>query len=1776
VKSNIGHTQAAAGAAGIIKMVMAMRHGMLPRTLHVDEPSPRVDWTAETVTLLTEPVPWLQNGHPRRAGVSAFGVSGTNAHLIIEEAPPAEDGGADRTPPRRSVVPWLLSAKTEEALRGQGARLRAHAGRGLEPLDVAYSLATTRSTFERRAVVIGEDREELLEGLEALAENRPAANLIQGTATGSGKLAFLFTGQGSQRLGMGEELRERFPVFAQAFDEVCGHVGQPLQDIIAGDGELLHQTAYTQTALFAIEIALYRLIESFGIRPDYLLGHSVGEISAAHLAGVLSLPDACALVEARGRLMQAAPADGAMIAIEATEQEVLPHVEEAGQVDIAAINGPRSIVVSGDQGAAEAIATHFAGQGRKTKRLEVSHAFHSPHMDGVLDEFRRVATELTFNPPAIPVVSNVTGGLADDLTDPGYWTRHIRRAVRFHDSIRTLHDLGVTTYLELGPDGALTALAQGCLDEPATLAPVLRADRPEVRTFAAALARIHSQGTRVDWGPFLAGGERVELPTYAFQSRPYWLDAPAIELDPADLGQLATGHPLVGATVAIADDGGYLLTGRLSMDTQPWLADHAIMDTVLLPGTAFVELALRAGAEAGYHSLEELTLEAPLLLPDQGGVQIQVHVGGADETGQRSVSVFARPEEPGDETWTRHATGVLADTSAPEPEHDLSVWPPTGAERVDSADLYERLAAQGYDYGPAFRGLQAAWRLGDEMFAEVRLPDERQPEAVSYGVHPALLDATLHALALDAGPGDGSVGIPFSWAGVSLHATGATTVRVHLSPAGEDRLALIAADTSGAPVLSARSLATRQISADQLSAVRGDDSLFRLDWLPVAASASSAREWAVMGAPELATALDDARSAYPDLASLRDAVDAGARTPEVVLVSWDDDPDGDVPAAVRTATNRVLELVQDWLADARFATARLVLVTRGAVVTRAGEDVRNLAHAPLWGLIRAAQIENPYRLVLLDLDRLDDAHRGLPAVLAGEEPQLAVRGGEVYAPRLVRAGTDQVLAPPPGAPGWRLGTTGTGTVDRLAFLPDDAAMRPLEHGQVRVALRAAGLNFRDVLIVLGLVEDVRRLAGEGSGVVLEVSPGVTGFAPGDRVMGVFPDGVGPTAIADHHGLARIPAGWSFAQAAATPIVFLTAYYGLRDLADLRPGQSLLVHAAAGGVGMAATQLARHWGAEVFGTASPGKWDVLRTQGLDDRHIASSRTLDFGESFQAARGGRGVDVVLNSLSREFVDASLRTVAPGGRFLEMGKTDIRTPEAVAAEHPDVTYQPYDLADPGPERVQQMLAELSDLFESGALRPLPVTAWDIRRTGEAVRYLSQARHVGKVILTFPTGPDPDGTVLITGGTGGLGGLLARHLAAGGARHLLLTSRRGLDAEGAAELEKELADLGADVTIAACDAADRDALAGLLGTIPKEHPLTSVIHAAGVIGDGTIDSLTPEHLDTAFRPKVDAAWNLHELTRDLDLPSFVLFSSASGTLGSPGQGNYSAANSFLDALAQHRHTQGLPALSIAWGYWEQITGVTKHLSETDLGRMTRGGILPIPSEDGLAMFDAISDADEPVLVPVRLDLRILRAGTDAAAMIPPLLRGLIRMPARRVADVPATVRESMDSLVRQLSELSEAEAGARLLDLVRGHVATVLDYASPDAIGADRVFKELGFDSLTAVELRNRLGAATGLRLPATLVFDYPTPAALVRYLSDELLSGQDAPPVLADLDRLEVSLQAAAADETLQSEISARLQAIVRKWNEARDPGSADDLDSATDEELFDALDNELGIN
>ncbi|MBM2623629.1 SDR family NAD(P)-dependent oxidoreductase [Actinoplanes sp. LDG1-06] len=1666
VKSNIGHTQAASGMAGLLKMVEAMRQGVLPATLHVDRPTPHVDWAAGAVRLLTEAVDWPDTGRPRRAAVSSFGASGTNAHVILEAVAEPEPVPASAS---TGPLPWVFSARTGEALRAQAARLADEIG---EPtVDHAYSLATTRAHLPHRAVLVTGEPGRVPSALRAVAGDEAADGVVRGTVLdNANRPVFVFPGQGSQWPGMAVDLLDTAPVFAARMRECAAalapYVEWSLLDVLRGEAGApsMTRTDVVQPLLFAVMLSLAELWRAHGVEPAAVIGHSQGEIAAACVAGVLPLSDAARMVARRSQALMGLSGAGAMGSVLMPHDELIARLPRwNGRVGVAAVNGPSSVIVSGDADAVEALLGQLAGEGVRTRRIQADGAGHSAHLEPLRPRLEAAFDGIVPRAATAEFYSTVTGERIDTAElDPGYWWRNVRDTVRFEPAATALMAAGHTVFLEMSPHPTLTlglqATASAAGHEIAVCGS-LRRDEGGRQRFLTSIGEAYTYGVEVDWTNAFAGrgARRTALPTYAFQGRRYWLTA-----GPA-------GHPMLSAAVTAATTGDQVFPGRLSPRDLPWLADHAVRGTVLVPGTALLEMAQHAAHESGCDLVEELVLRAPLVPATD--LRIQVVVGPAGPGGERPLSLHS--QAAGDAEWTTHATGTVR-PGHEAPRFDLSVWPPADAEPVPIDGLYDRLAATGQEYGPAFQGLHGVWRRDDEIFAEVRAGDS---DTARYGLHPALLDAALHAVA--AVETTGPPRLPFAWAGARLYASGAAALRVRLvlSPSGE--IAVQAADEGGRPVAAIDALTTREITPALSAARPRPDALHRVDWVARPLTGERPDEPWALGDDDLGAGA----ALFSD--GVRLAADNDP-DPTVTVVAVGSPVTGPEVAATHDAVHRMFGIVRSALPTG----SHLVVVTRGAVAVgdRAATD---LAYAPVWGLLRSAQTENPGRITMVDVD--GDAPAGLAAVVTGAraagESQVALRDGVAYVPRLVPHTAPGVLEPPPGAAAWRVevaGTDGTG-VDDLVLGPAPEAEAPLAAGQVRVAVQAAGVNFRDVLITLGMYPERSRLGGEGAGIVLETGPDTPGLRPGDRVFGLFAEcgAFGPVAVTDHRVLAPIPDGWSFTEAATAPVAYLTAYLGLVELAGLRAGESVLIHAATGGVGTAAVRIAEHLGARVYATAGPAKWPALRAAGLPPERIASSRDLAFEESLRQATGGRGVDVVLNSLAGEFVDASLRLLPRGGRFLEMGKTDLRDPAAVPA---GITYRAFDLNEFGPDRLGAILRTLLGWFSGGALPPLPLRRWDVRRAPAALRHVSQARHIGKVVLTVPA-LDPDGTALVTGATGTLGRLLARHLVtAHGVRKLLLLSRRGI----APGLVEELTALGAEVTLRACDVADRAALAAVLA----DHPVHAVFHTAGVLDDGLAVAQTPEQIERVLRPKVDGAVHLHELTGELR--AFVLFSAASGVLGGPGQANYAAANTFLDALAGHRRSLGLCGTSLAWGLWAPESGMAE-LSAADRRRMARGGVLPIAADHGVALLDAALIRDEPLLAPVRFDRPALRAQGPA---LPPLLRGLVGASARRRVDQGGgAAPDGGATLRRRLSGLPPAEREAEMLSLVRVQAATALGHDDPEAVTAAGAFLELGFDSLTAVELRNRLSAATGLRLAPALVFDHPTPAALAGFLLAEL---------------------------------------------------------------------------
>ncbi|MFF8369940.1 type I polyketide synthase [Streptomyces lydicus] len=1732
LKSNIGHAQAAAGVGGVIKMVQALRNATLPATLHVDEPSPHVDWAAGSVALLDRARPWPDTGEPRRGGVSSFGISGTNAHVILAE-PPAEAGPAEE-PVRPPVVPVVLSARTPDALREQARTLAAGP---LDPVGAAPAL-TARTSLGERAVVIASDGQEADRALDALGRAEQVPGVVTGRAGEPGRTVLVFPGQGGQWRGMAAELAAESPVFAARLAEceraLAPYIDWSLADVLDG-APLLDRIDVVQPALWAVMVSLAELWRSAGVVPDAVLGHSQGEIAAAVVAGALTLDDGARAIALRSRTAVDLMGKGAMAVIPLPAEQVR---ERLGTLSIAAVNGPATTAVAGAPEAIAELVDTYRAEGINARVIPAAFASHCPAVEPIREKILAELASLAPRTGEIALMSSVTADWQEGgALDASYWYRNLRHTVRFQEAVEALIASGHTTFVEVGPHPVLVGSIGQILEEAGADGIVtgsLRRDDGGLRRFLTSAAEAHVQGLPLAWerltGTPTDRTAVAALPTYPFQGRRYWLTGTAGVSGTADLGQAPGDHPLLGAAVDLGD-GETVFTGRLSTRTHPWLADHALSGTVVVPVTAFLEMALHAGAKAGtkgappaggWGRIEELTVSTLMEIPEDGAVDVRVRVTGEDGNGLRTCRISGRAT---DGEWIEHATGTLGpDTATPPAPMGR---PPTDATPVPLARMYEDLGLQGYEHGPVFQGLRAAWRRDGEQFSEAVLPEPEAANAGAYHLHPALLDASLHGLIADAPGREGQRMQPLRWRGVSLFGTGGhASLRVHAAPAVDGGLPLTLLDASGEPVGRVESLELCPVAAgrpaDPAAVARG--SLFAPGWEPL---------------PEPTAGPPTGQVPVPWDALGLDALRAAAEPPEHVVVACPAGGDGTGAAtAARNAVHRTRELLGRWLAEDRLAGSCLVLVTRGAVAVRPGETVRDLAQAAVWGLVRTAQVEHPGRFALVDL--APDAAEVPAAALTSDENQVAVRGGAdctVLVPRLVSAVGDPLLRLPDDAPAWRLDIPEPGTLTALELRSCPEAAAEPGPGRVRIAVRAAGLTFHDVLGALDMHPgDPGPLGLEGAGVVTATGPGVTGLATGDRVMGLFPAAFGTVAHADHRTLVKVPDGWSFTRAAAVPVAHMTALHTLIELGGVRAGDPVLIHAGAGGVGMAAVQLARHLGAEVYATASPAKWPALRALGVDDDHLASSRGPGFGERFGA--GGRRMAVVLNSLTGELVEESLRLLRPGGLLVELGRTDPRDPAEVAAAHPGARYQACNLLQLAPEHLARLLNRAVELFAEGAFTWPAVTDLDVRRAPEAFGLLRQGTHVGKVVLTVPPILDPDGTVLITGGTGAVGRALARHLVTEhGARRLLLAGRRGGAAPGAAELASDLKGLGAEVRFAAVDVTDRDAVAAMIEAVPDRHPLTAVIHAAGVVDDAPVTSLTAEQIDRVMRVKADGAWHLHELTAGHPLTAFILVSSVMGTLGGAGQGGYTAANAFLDALAVHRRAQGMPALALAWGLWDDPDGMIGALTAADRARFARAGLVEMAPEHGLALLEAALPSPHAVLAPARLDREVLRdLGTD----LPPVLRGVVAATgAGRPGHLPAHLRHR--PLRDELTGLAAGERAGILADLIRTHMAAVLG-SRPEAIPDDRPFGELGFDSLTSVEFRNRLSTATDLKLPLTLLFEAPTLSELVAVLDAGLVPPEEAP----------------AAPEDAFGDIEADVTALV---------------EAATAEELLDFIDREL---
>jgi acyl transferase domain-containing protein/acyl carrier protein len=1813
VKTNVGHLESAAGIAGLIKAVLVLQHRAVPPHLHFRTPSPHIPWDDLPIAVPTAMTSLEGGGEPLAVGVSSFGFSGTNAHLVLEEATLA------RRPVRtdRPVHVFTVSAPTESALMELARRSADYLARtdGAADLgDICFTANAGRSHFGERLAITARSTRELEERLSNAAAGRSGDGVHRGSVGATRpKLAFLFTGQGSQYVGMGRQLFETEPTFAATLKRcdqwLRDRLPRPLLSVLypePGREEemtaLLAQTQFTQPALFAFEMALASMWQSWGIEPAGVAGHSVGEFVAACVAGVLTLEEGLALVTERSRLMQSLPGGGSMAAIFANEERVARAIAPyADSLAIAAINGPANVVISGAVQPLEAVVGRFEAEGIRCSRLAVSHAFHSPLMEPIIDAFRDAASRVTPRPARLRIVSNVSGCslAAGQAMDAGYWARHLRQPVRFADSLEALREHGYDMFVEIGPGPVLIGMGQQCLaGNDVSWVPSLRRRGQDLAHVLDALGQLYVRGVPIDWDAHDRPYERrrVLLPTYPFERQQYWVKGvPAVPN--RSVPESPVAHPLLGSRVRSPLLEGIVFEARTSAESLPLVAEHVVFGTPVLPATAYAEVVLSAGRAAfggeGVRvdelTIEGLTIEEPLLFAD-GEVRIIQTTLAPREDSQAAFQLFSRPEAEaaGEITWARHAFGVVRTGCGEGPRSDSSELDSIRkrcATEIEPAEFYAGFQARGIDYGPTFRSIASISRGPNEAIARLSAAEAVAQERERYIVHPAFLDAAFQvlgaALSNTSVAAQGDLFLPVAIG--RLQVTSAVPSEVwsyaRLRPVtSDDTLTadLKWFDDEGRTVLEVEGVTVRRARGEVLRRAADRqlmDWLYDVEWQAAKPAASDAMRgaWLLIGGEESTASAVRAHlaergvpcTAAPEGPLTRESVAqalaaAGAPLAGVVhLVSiGTGEPAnvGEVEELEATLCGSLLAVVQALAERNEAAPPRLVVATRGAYAVGAAPWVPRPEQAALWGMGRVVALEHPQlHCTMIDLDPAapvgDTAWLARELLSTPDETQVAFRGGVRYAARLVRRGrADRGLTVPEGAESFRLATSARGVLDNLCL--ERCERRQPGPGEVEIRVHASGLNFRDVLNALGMYPgDPGPMGGECAGAVVAVGEGVDTVAVGDDVLclasGAFSKYVTTPAAA----VVRLPEELTYEQGAGIPVTFLTAWYGLHHLAGLKRGDRVLVHSAAGGVGLAAVQIAVRAGAEVYGTAgSEEKREFVRALGA--RHVFSSRTADFAEPLMALTGGAGVDIVLNSLTGDFIPRSLQVLAPGGRFLEIGKAEIWSSEAVAAANPRASYCPFDLAEVMVRDIRLiafMFAEVMDAVADGSLKPLPVRTFELQDALSAFRFMAQAKHVGKIVLSHrelllaESGGaaefDASASYLVTGGCGGIGLKVAEWLVSRGAKQLVLMGRSAPGEQAHAAIAV-LEAAGARVTLAQGDVSrEADVRHALDAVEASGFPLRGVFHTAGVLDDGVIAEQEWARFAKVMAPKVRGSVLLDELTRGRRLDQFVLFSSTSAVLGAPGQANYAAANAYMDALAQSRRAQGLPALSINWGAWSEV-GMAARLGARDQGRMSERGIGMIAPDQGTRVLGYLlrQPSANAIVMPARWPV-LLQA--YAAGAEPPMLRVMAREAGARREAGRSVARDAGRDLRSKLNSSTPDQRKDLLISLVRAEVAHVLGFDDGTSLDCGVSFGALGLDSLMALEVRNKLASALGVSLAPSVLFEHPSVGEIANYLC-AVTSGQNhdtAPRGLAEYDA-----HSAVVGAMTDEQVDALLQSLL----------------------------------
>jgi acyl transferase domain-containing protein/NADPH:quinone reductase-like Zn-dependent oxidoreductase/acyl carrier protein len=1854
VKTNIGHTEGASGVAGLIKVALAMKHGEIPASLLCDEPNPEIPWKDLPLVVQREASPWPETARPALAGVSSFGISGTNAHVVVEQAPPTVV--AQQPVPDAADRSYLLpiSAHSQEALRAMAEAYRSfmsarNGGDNTSAFaDICYTASVRRTHHDFRLAVAGRSPDHVVEQLDAFLAGENHRGMVSGQRIPDAerKLVFVFPGQGSQWLGMARQLLAQEPIFRDALERCAEAIRvyaewSLLDEIQADDStSRLDELDVVQPLLFAVQVALATLWRSWGIQPDAVVGHSMGEVAAAHIAGILSLDQAARIICRRSQVVKGrASGKGGMAVLElsraAAESFLIPY---ADRLAIAACNGPTTTVISGHTATLAEVGAVAQRQEIFFQLVKVDYASHSPHMDDLRDELLDTLGEIRPQRAQVTMLSTVGTPLSLDGAECGaaYWVRNLREPVMFADAVRELAQTGSDIFLEISAHPMLgMSIAHTLRDagRHGTILPSMRRGEGDRDVMLESLGALYAAGYPVDWRrQHPSGGRVVALPSYAWQRERFWLEAATNGNRPASSRHHRThadAHPLLGRCFKSAAHPGTLLwEAEVGTRLLPYLSDHAVGGAVVFPAAAYAEMALSAAVQAfgpGPHTVRNLSFKKALFFSDDQPRTIQLALSPATP-GEVTIQFFSTSGKA-DDSWTLHATGSIrlakAGVPTPEPEHPAAIRERC-SDTLAAADFYKATAERGLVYGPSFQGLEELWRRDGEAIGRLRRTKTVQTEEAAYKIHPALLDACFQALAAalpakDATTSEGATFLPvaldtlrlydrpdgtlWSWARLALGAeANAATIGGDVLLLADDGRVVAEALGFSVQRLETRTSRTRDQNLD--------DWFYEIQWQPKPRPDADQQPSRAVETPGTWLILADSGGVGDSLRSHLEAegsncvivrpgeqyqqwgpdsyevhaataehfhqllreVSAVDRPLRGVIHLWslgDNTPPEEhtletIRAAQELCCISALQLVQALASIDSDGSTRLWLITRGAQPV--GDTIAPLSMngSSLAGLARVIAVEHPeLRCTTIDLGA-ETTEREIMSLIeelhaSDGENQIALRADSRYVSRLVRWSPETrikkyLVAPDEQA--FRLELPTLGILDN--FVLREATRRDPGPSEAEIRVRAVGLNFRDVLIAMGLVppifEGLLEFGFECAGTVTRVGDGVEGLAPGDDVLAGAPACFGSFVTTSESMVVPKPPHLSFEEAATIPIAFLTAHYALNHLGRMRAGERVLIHAAAGGVGQAAVQLAQRAGAEIFATAgTPEKREFLRSQGV--KHVMDSRSLDFAEEVMRLTDGKGVDLVLNSLAGDFIPKSLLTLAPGGRFLEIGKVDIlqNRPLGLGFFERNISFFAIDLAQlllKQPAFCRSLLREAMDCFGESTFKPLPHHVFPISRVEEAFRYLAQARHIGKVVVSLqqedrvlvvpPKGAATrfrsDATYLITGGLGGVGLVLSQWMVERGARHLLLIGRSGVSSPAASEAVDVMTRAGANVKVAAIDIGSAEQLANVLKEAGDSMPpLRGVVHAAAVLDDGILLQQNRERFNVVMRPKIDGAWNLHQLTANCDVDFFVLFSSGASVLGSPGQANYVAANAFVDGLAYYRRALGRPALSINWGAWAQVGQAAR---PDRVQHLTSQGILPFAPEQGMQLLDRLLQCDAPQVVAMSMNWERL-----LATYSPPLLSELAAEVAQSVGSVKP--QRSKDALTRdKLLAVEEKERQPMVEAFLTQQIAKVLR-CSPSKIDVHQPLTRLGLDSLMAVELKNRIEMDLEMTLPVTALLQGPSLAQLSARLVSQLDPPAEAPAAAPAAD---TALDSARTDSAQTDQETA--EQLLAKVNELPD--------------------------